>query len=212
MADTLRYLVDAVLTRLSMEDGLDVQVYTEDRIVAALQHKFDTLFDEYWFPQFVTFQEEWQLDGTTGQIVGDLSARIKKFADIQAVFNDYRPYPLPLAPSMIRLRDITNPCIQSVPDATKVFRVLPMDTSGSIYVSYRTAPDVFENDDDLVDMDRQAMILGTCWDILVDDGTNPGAEDKFRMLYDTRVKQLQKLQFNFPQTSTPRETIPTRWY
>jgi hypothetical protein len=211
MAEQLRYFIDSVLTRLSMESGVDTQVYTEDRIVAALQHKFDMLFDSYWFPQFTTFQEEYQLDGVTGQIVGDLTTKVKRFSDLHSIFNDYSPAPLPRAPNNVRLKDMTLPCIQSVPDATKVFRIIPLTSAGPVYVTYRTRPTRFQNDTDVVDMDEQAIILGTCWDIINDDGTNPGAEDKFRMLYNDREKQLTKLQYNFESSGTPRETIPTRW-
>lgn len=212
MVETLRYFIDEILTRLSMESGIDTQVYTEDRVRMAIQHKFDILFDEYWFPQFTTWQEEYQLDGVTGTIVGNLSTKIKRFVDIRNVFNDYSGYPLPRAPNTLRTKDITNPCVQSVPDATKVFRIIPITSAGSVYITYRTRPPRFENDDDLVDMDEQAIILGSCWDIINDDGTNSGAEDKFRMLYNAREEQLRKLQHNFEASGNPRETIPTRWW
>lgn len=212
MAETLRYFIDEVLTRLSMQSGVDTQVYTEDRVRQALQHKFTTLFDEYWWPQFTTWQEEYQLDGSTGQVVGDLSTKIKKFTDIRNVFNAYSGYPLPRAPNNLRTRDITNPCVQSVPNATKVFRIIPVTTAGAIWITYRTRPARFTNDNDLVDMDEEALILGTCWDIINDDGTNPGAEDKFRMLYNERERQLRKLMHNMEASGNPRETIPTRWW
>lgn len=209
---TYRELIDAVLTRLRMEISQATQIYSEDAIGMGIQHKFDTLFDEYWMPQFMTYQEQYALDGTTGRIVGDVSAKIKRFQDIRHVHNMYSIYPLPLAPNNVRIQDLTIPCIQPDRDKTKVFRVIPLYDTGPVYVTYRTKPANFSNDDDVVDMDEQLMILGTCYDMLEDDNTNPAAADKFKNMFDARVKQYQRSQFNLPQTGTPAQVFPIqRW-
>lgn len=208
---TLRQLMDDTLTRMSMTSGIDTQIYTEERLRMAIQHKFDMLFDDYWWPQFLTQQEEYTLDGVTGQVVGDLTLKVKRFSDILHVFNEYSVEPLPRAPSNMRIREITNPCVQSVPDRTKVFRIIPIDSAGTIWISYRTRPEKFVTDEDEVDMDEQLIICGAAYDLLEDDATNPGAADKFKMYYDERLKQIEKNQFNFAQQSAPRELVPTRW-
>lgn len=212
MAMTFREAIDAVLKRLRMETSLATQIYSEDAIAMGIQHKFDTLFDEYWMPQFMTYQEQYTLDGTTGRVVGDLSAKIKRFEDIRHVHNMYSIYPLPRAPDSVRVNDLTIPCVQPDNDATKVFRILPLNSTGVVYLTYRTKPANFSADNDLIKMDDQLIILGTCYDMLEDDGTNPGASDKFKNMFDARVKQYQKLQFNLSQTSSPSQTFPlNRW-
>jgi hypothetical protein len=69
----------------------------------------------------------------------------------------------------------------------------------------------FVDDDDVIDMDDQLLICGAAFDILEDDATNPGAADKFRMMYDQREKLLSKNQHHMALNSNMRETIPTRW-
>lgn len=208
---TLRYFIDEVLTRMSMQAGIDTQVYTEARIRMALQYRFDMLFDSYWWPQFFVQQEEYTLDGTTGMIVGNFTGLLKRFTDIHSVYNDFSTSPLPRAPNNVRLKDITSPCVQSVPIPEKIFRIIPINSSGTIAVSYRKRPDAFTDDDDVIDMDEQLLICGAAFDILEDDATNPGAADKFRMMYDQREKLLSKNQHHMAISSNLRETIPTRW-
>lgn len=212
MAMTFRDAIDAVLTRLRMETSFATQLYSEEAIGMGIQHKFDTLFDEYWMPQFMTYQEQYTLDGTTGRVIGNLSTKLKRFEDIRHVHNMYSVYPLPRAPDNVRAQDISIPCVQPDSDPTKVFRVLPINSTGDIWLTYRTKPDDFANDDDVINMDKQLIILGTCYDMLEDDSTNPGAADKFKAMFDARVKQYQRMQFNIPQTSSPMETFPlNRW-
>lgn len=212
MTQTFRQAIDAVLTRLRMEVSLATQQYSEDAIAMGIQHKFDVLFDDYWFPQFMTYQEAYVTDGTTGRIVGDISAKVKRFEDLRFVHNDYSLEPLPRAPDMVRLNDLTIPCVQPDRDKTKVFRIIPIDTSGNVYLTYRTKPEDFSSDSDVIDMDNQLIILGTCFDMLEDDGTNPGAADKFKGMFDARVKQIQRMQFNMNQSGAPRQVLPIqRW-
>ena len=208
---TLRYFIDKVLTRLSMEGGVDTQIYTEQRIVMAIQYRFDYLFLRYWMEQFMTFNDRYVLDNVTGTVVGDLSAKIKRIVDVRCVWNDFTPYPLPRAPTDVRIQDITDPCIQTVVDKTKVFRILPITSTGAVEITYRTKPNNFVGDGDEVDMDESLMIYGVAADILDDDGTNPGAADKFRMQADMMEKELSKAQFNFSQSASPRRTTNDRW-
>ena len=49
---TLRQAVDKVLRRVSLAGGPGTQLYAEDLIKEIIQHKFDVLFDDTWWPQF----------------------------------------------------------------------------------------------------------------------------------------------------------------
>ena len=75
---TLSTLIDRVADRLSMVAGTGVQTYAEDRIAEMIQHKFDVLFDEIWWPQFLTW-ETLTLDGTLGVVTIDLTEKVKRF-------------------------------------------------------------------------------------------------------------------------------------
>lgn len=206
-------LVTKVLQRLALVEGLDAQIYAEPRIQLAVQHKFDLLFREYWIPEYTTWQEEFTLDGATGVVTADLSTRIKDFRDLHSVFHEGSHKPVPMAPISVRDSDINYPSIRQLgTNPAKWFKILPTTTTGKVWVSYRTKPDDFEEDGEMIYMDTQLLILGTCWDVLEDDGTNPGASDKFRVLFQDALAQFNRQQHNIPLDSVmPTRSVVNRW-
>jgi hypothetical protein len=206
-------IVTKVLQRLALVEGLDAQIYAEPRIQLAIQHKFDMIFREFWIPEYTTYQEPHVLDGVTGSVTSDLSAKIKDWRDLHSVFHENSHKPMPLAPRNVRDIDITYPSIRpAATNPAKLFRVVPQNTQGVVYVSYRTKPDDFEEDSNQIFMDTQLLLLGSCWDVLEDDGTNPGASDKFRTLFQDALTQFNRQQFNIPLDTIPstRSTV-YRW-
>jgi hypothetical protein len=206
-------IVTKVLQRLALVEGLDAQIYAEPRIQLAIQHKFDLIFREYWIPEYTTYQEQHTLDGVNGYITGDLTGRIADWRDLHSVFSEGSHKPMPIAPMNTREIDITYPSLRpAITNAAKVFRVVPATTTGAVYVTYRTKPDDFEDDSDPIYIDTQLLILGTCWDILEDDGTNPGASDKFKMLFQDAFSQFNRQQFNIPLDTLPAtRSVVNRW-
>jgi len=206
-------IVTKVLQRLALVEGLDAQIYAEPRIQLAEQHKFDMIFREYWLPEYTVHQEEHYLDGTTGMIVGDLTDKVKDWRDIHSVYSENAHSPISLAPPRIRDVDINYMSIR--PNATnpaKWFKILPVTTTGKIWITYRTKPNDFEEDSDVIYLDTQLLLLGSCWDVLEDDGTNPGASDKFKMLFQDALSQFNRQQFNIPINTvlSSRSTV-NRW-
>ena len=192
-------IVTKVLQRLALVEGLDAQIYAEPRIQLAVQHKFDMLFREYWMPEYTTYQEPYDLDGVTGMITGSLGGKLNDWRDLHSVFWENSPRPLPIAPMNVRDGDIHYPSIRPQGrDKVRWFRLLPADTIGKVYITYRTKPPDFQEDSDEIHMDTQLLLLGTCWDILEDDGTNPGASDKFRVLFQDALSQFNRQGFNIP--------------
>ena len=191
-------IVTKVLQRLALVEGLDAQIYAEPRIQLAVQHKFDLIFREYWLPEYTTWQELHTLDGVNGVVTGDLTDRIKDFRDLHSVFHEGAHKPMSRAASNVRDSDVNYPSLRSIPDPIKVFKVLPVLTTGNVYVSYRTKPNDFQEDSDKIYLDTQLLLLGTCWDVLEDDGTNPGASDKFRVLFQDALAQFNRQQHNIP--------------
>lgn len=207
-------LTEKVLQRLSLVEGLDAQIYAEPRIQLAIQHKFDTLFREYWWPQYTTEQEQYVLDGVNGWITGTLEDKLNDWRDLQCVFWDGSATPLPMAPKNVRDIDIGYPCIRwQATNKEKMFRILPATTVGKVWLTYRTYPEQFEEDGDEIHIDTQCMLLGTCADVLEDDGTNPGATDKFTGLYMDAISQVTRMFHNIPVDVKPvnRSTV-NRWW
>ena len=206
-------IVTKVLQRLALVEGLDAQIYAEPRIQLAVQHKFDLIFREYWIPEYTTWQEEYELDGSSGLVTGDFTNKIIDFRDLHSVFSEGAHKPLALAPANVRDIDINYPSIrQFATNPAKMFKVLPPTTSGKVYVTYRTKPDDFEEDSDQIFMDTQLLLLGSCWDVLEDDGTNPGASDKFRVLFQDALSQFNRQQHNIPlDAMMPTHSTWNRW-
>lgn len=210
---TFGQIITKVLQRLALVEGLDAQIYAEPRIQLAVQHKFDMIFREYWLPEYTVYQEQHILDGSTGTIMDTLEGKLNDWRDLHSVMWENSHKPLPLAPLNVRDVDITYPSIRPYStNKQKWFKVLPLNTIGKVWVTYRIKPDDFEQDSDEIFMDTQLLLLGTCWDVLEDDGTNPGASDKFRVLFQDALSQFNRQTFNIPHDTimSSRSTI-NRW-
>jgi predicted nuclease of predicted toxin-antitoxin system len=212
---TLDQLINRTADRLSMVAGTGVQVYAEDRIAEMIQHKFDVLFDEVFWPQFLTWAE-WTLDGTLGVVTTDLTDLIKRFDDIRVIFPDNSSTALtkvaPLTTNPFTLSGTTPIHFQALGPGdsnktTRVFHVWPKGATGDIIVQYRTKPDTFVITD-TIDFDDQALILGSVFDYLEDDGTNPSATQKFQLLFEARVRQLKNTFNNAPISLDPVTALP----
>jgi predicted nuclease of predicted toxin-antitoxin system len=212
---TLDQLINRTADRLSMVAGTGVQVYAEDRIAEMIQHKFDVLFDEVFWPQFLTWAE-WTLDGTLGVVTTDLTDLIKRFDDIRVIFPDNSSTALtkvaPLTTNPFTLSGTTPIHFQALGPGdsnktTRVFHVWPKGATGDIIVQYRTKPDTFVITD-TIDFDDQALILGSVFDYLEDDGTNPSATQKFQLLFEARVRQLKNTFNNSPISLDPVTALP----
>tara|TARA_R110000796_G_scaffold128068_2_gene243491 strand:- start:543 stop:1211 length:669 start_codon:yes stop_codon:yes gene_type:complete len=199
---TLSSLVNRIANRLSMVSGTGVQIYAEDRIAEMIQHKFDVMFSEVFWPQFLTW-ETITLDGTLGVATANFTNSIKRFEDIRVVFipnsNTALTKLSALTTNPLALAGTTPIHYEALgPGATnkiqKVFNVWPKTSTGTLDIQYRTKPDTFVPTDE-IDFDDQALILGATFDYLEDDGTNPNATQKFQLLFEARVKQL-KNEFN----------------
>jgi len=186
-----RELIDRTILRMSQVPGAATQTYAEDRVAEMLQHKFDILFDEYWWPKY-NLWSTYTLDGSTGVVTTDLTEIIKRFEDIRSVFigNTSRRV-LILGPEQNpNIIDGTDPRVyEANADAARVITIWPKTATGTLDINYQTKPDTFSSEDE-VDMDDQLMICGAAWDYLEDDGTNPGATQKFQNFFEDRLAQL----------------------
>ena len=212
---TLSQLIARTADRLSMVAGTGVQVYAEDRIAEMIQHKFDVLFDEVFWPQFMSW-EELTLDGTLGIVTTDLTSKIKRFDDIRVVFAENSNTPLTklagLTTNPFELSGTTPVHYEplgagSTYKTSRVFQLWPKASTGKIIVQYRTKPDTFVSTDE-IDFDDQALILGSVFDYLEDDGTNHNASQKFQLMFEARVKQLKNLFNAAPISLDPVTSLP----
>lgn len=213
---TLGTLVSRIETRLALAAGIDVQIIEEPRMVEMLRHKYNTVFDEVWWPDNLTL-EEFTTDGSTGLITGTVENKIRRFIDIHSIFYSLDPDPLPL------IQFGSNPLLRNRPgfapytsDAEKMFKVYPIDVEATLQVWYRTrmSDDDWEDGDDEIEVnfDDELLILGVVADYLVDDGSNDASAERYTQMYDKRFQQLIKSQFQAPiQKVSARSSYPTEW-
>lgn len=190
MAVSLRTLIDKTLLRVSLAQGADVQTYAEDEIKEIINHKVSILFDAVWWPQFFNGGETFTLDGATGVVTANLSTKIKRYMDIRAVWYKDDTYPLPAMPTYTNPKNIKLRCMAPINIPEKVFMVAPINTTGTVTVSYRTRPNPLTAEDDTIDLDETLLVLGSAYDYLNSFGTNPEAEAKILQFFDNRYKTL----------------------
>lgn len=214
---TVETLITRVEKRISMAAGLDVQVHAEDTLLEMLRHKYNTLFDANWWYDYLTL-ETFTLDGSTGLITGDVSAKIRRFVDIHSVFLGDNLRPLPLLQIGSNLTSFMGEALMPyTADATKMFKVYPIDRSDSVHVWYRTrlTDDDWEiavADETNVNMDDELLILGTVYDYLMDDGSNLEAVTKYETQYNNRYQQLVNLSFQHGISKHDQARgIPSQW-
>lgn len=215
MTHTLTELVTRTVDRLSMAPGTGVQTYAEDRIAEMIQHKFDVLFDEAFWPQFCTWYQ-WTLDETLGVVTTDLTNILKRIEDIQVIFPEnsttsltkishLTTNPFELSGTRPIHYDALGPTADN--QVSRRFFIWPKAAEGDIVVRVRTKPNTFVGTD-IVDFDDQALILGAVFDYLEDDGTNTNATQKFQLLFEARVKQLKDSLNSGPISLDPITALP----
>ncbi len=213
---TFNDLIQKTIRRLSMVNGEGVQLYAEDLIGDMLQHKFNIIFNRQFWPQF-KHAATYTLDGTLGVVTADLTAILKDYEDIQFIFREGAKQPLITAPDRMNtdlLTGDTPKLFEANSSAAKVFNILPKEATGNILLKCRTKPADFSTaSETAIPFDNDVLILGACFDYLEDDGSNPGATEKFRILFEDRLRQLEGMHNNkrIPLDPTSVGNIPNTW-
>lgn len=214
---TVAELITRIEKRINLAAGMDVQIHAEDQLLEMLRHKYNTLFDDNWWYDYLTL-ETFTLDGVTGTITGTVLNKIRRFIDINGVFlgGDNKPLPL-LATNSNPTLFMAEAISPFVSDPTKMFKVWPNNRSDNVYVWYRTR--MADNEWDIavaettnVNMDDELLILGTVYDYLVDDASNDASASKYEQQYNARYLQLTQLSYqNGIAKSDQSAGIPTQW-
>lgn len=202
MSQTLSQLVQRTVTRLSMVGGVAVQVYAEDRIAEMIWHKFVMVRDELWWDDFMDYVQLTQ--GSDGRPVENVVRAmplapigdeivINTFTDIQYGWRPDRRDPLrywPRRANPAGLFAAHGATQYMIPDEPKVVRFAPVEPGMVMTLRVKRHYSYFAPTD-VVPMDEQLMILGACYDYLEDDGTNAGQTEKFRNMFNDRLRQIK---------------------
>lgn len=196
-----------------MVTGTSVQLYAEDRVASYVQQAFDFVFDEMWWPKYMQWFTR-TLDGTLGVTTVTLST-IKRFEDIRNIYLDGRRVPIPELQGELNPFELTGdtPLYYSVhEDSDRLIQFWPKAATGTVYIHARVKPDEFSAQD-VPNMDRTLLVNAAAWDYSSDDGTNPGAVQKFQQKFERRLQQLKTNTSRRPIEADPRfREFPTEWF
>lgn len=212
---TIETLVNRILTRLFMVSGLDVQVHAEDQIVDMLRSSYNELFEKVWW-RYNTFAVNATLDGTTGQIVEDLSSSILRFKDINSIYYDLEETPLPQLTPSGRLSEIRTRCY-APNNSPKLFTFYPQDETGQVTIWYRTwVPDaVWDNNQFTTELnfDSEVLMYSVMMEFLAVDDSNQTAAKLYAGKFRDRLNELQQQQWQAPfsKRNLERDGPLTRW-
>lgn len=164
-------VVERIQKRLRIARSVHATVYAEDPIIEQIQSAFDFYFALRWWPQFRT-DATWTLDGTTGRVVEPLGTLTSQ-EQIRYIWHGTNES------SLARLPDDRRPSLVPtstyaryfVPDAVKVFRVVPFVATGTIDVQYYVRPAQF-NIETVVNFDETLLVLNGALRYLVSSDTN----------------------------------------
>lgn len=196
-------LITKVETELSQVSGLGTQLYSDDRILQLLNNTFMLVSRKLWWPELMQWNT-YTLDGTTGRPT--TATPYLEYQDIRAIFGFDRfrglaALPRDIDPSFIagnipRFREGKDGTNDSIP-----FQIRPFTAQGTISVHGRVLPSQCASggpgfvSTDTIPFDPLVLIYGSAFQYVVDDGSNPGSIDKFKMLFE-RALQTQIDSYN----------------
>jgi len=195
-----------------MEAGTNVQPYAEVRIQAYIQDIFDLVFYSRFWKQYSSWNTG-TLDGVTGVVTNDLTPLITRWSDLKVVVRDQESLPLPVVSSFINPYSITgsSPLYIAAKNTNKIFNVFPITSTGDVQFYIRTKPSDFTSKS-VINFDSLVIIYGAAYLYSEDDATNLGATDKFKGIFEARLKQLENLEDIHPiKLSSVKNVIPDHW-
>ncbi len=210
---TFSEVITNVERLLRQEAGQSVQQYAEGTIAKLLQDSFDRIFKMYWLPEYYNPGEDMTLDGTTGKVTNDLTAKILKVKDIRFVWMAPYIHPLTWKPPHLAPTMLVGlvPMLEPVA-GDKIFRVFPVTTAGTITVAYRTPPATFTNNADVPESCRMLMEAEAAFVYATDDGANDLMVKRLEKLVNDRDGELRAEQHLGPRPLAPGRGAPlTVW-
>ena len=190
---TLGDIIIRVQQLLSVAAGLSAQTYGQPKIVQYVQMAYEDLFNRRFWDDY-TRETTYNLNGTTGKTVEDLSSVIKSFKDIEYIWYEDYNNPLGRAPtnrsnSVIRMASFAPDM-----DAACPFVILPVDLTGTIKVRYRTKDTLPYTETSVVNMHEELIVRAAAAMYVSFDGANSTAIQVLNNSYSTMLATLERLE------------------
>lgn len=205
-----RNIIQSALTRLRLFGGIDVQTYAQPVLFEMLQHKFDVVFDKQNWPHYTGYHEV-LMDSATGLPIEDVSPILKSYFHIKKIWFRGASYSLSPLRENVNPFATNNPCIVSHSDSTKVFRLLNSSQWDEVLMYCKTHPGDIDEETD-IHLDKQLMVLGICYDYIMDTDTSSQNAKKFLDMYNDRYNTVMS-EFTSGERSlfSTDLGIPTTW-
>lgn len=217
-------IVNKVILELSQVPGAATQTYSAARITQYVEDTYLTVIEKKWWPELMHYFQT-SLDGTTGHITTDLvgvqlnSDYVKNYRDIAAVWpsdSNRKLRQVPPGMNPFTLSGSQPLYVQAETDHTLTARpiqVFPITATGDLVIWARQRNNIPISSGDYIYLDALLMIYGAAWMYATDDGTVPGAVDKFQGLFQDRLDTLMAADNNQPLQLDPRISITTdQWW
>lgn len=198
---TVKSIINDAITQLSMVGSFSTSTYATPRLQLHVQDAVVMLMDEEWWPSLTKYFQG-TLDGVTGKLTADLTVAgynnhaVQKYQDIQFAMiagtdqrllrlpTNINPFLLSGATPLFMEPDLANPA--------RPFTVWPLTATGDLVLRARLQPTLPMGGDDTVYLDRTMVTYAAAYLYAQDDGTNPGAIDKFQKMLEKRLVQAKK--------------------
>ena len=196
---TLEKLIKRIIQRLSMYQGISVQVYAEDRIAQMILDNYNLVVDSFAWSS-LSFWKEFTLAGSNGEVLEKVSDYITTFGDIISIVGAGDP-----TCALKRLHNTTPPSEISgtIPayfrihptDKDKVFQVVPFEATGKILVNAKGKLNTNQTiiPETIIPFDSDYLVYAVCCDYLADDDNSQTQLQKFVQMRDGRLAHLKDI-------------------
>ena len=196
---TLEKLIKRIIQRLSMYQGISVQVYAEDRIAQMILDNYNLVVDSFAWSS-LSFWKEFTLAGSNGEVLEKVSDYITTFNDIISIVDAGDPTCV-----LNRLHNTTPPSEVSgtIPayfrihptDKEKVFQVVPYEAVGKVLVNAKGKLNTNQTivPDTIIPFDSDYLVYAVCCDYLADDDNSQTQLQKFVQMRDGRLAHLKDI-------------------
>lgn len=199
-------LISDGVRRLRQVPGLNVQLYSEQVIGSYIQEAYTVLRAEAWWPWLMK-RITGTLDGATGCLTVPMTTLggPDDFEDIRAIWLDNYQQRMPMIGEDVNPstqlntrygRYVEPMSIHDDPTRTKLFRILPLDTPGSVHIWARVDPAfLFTTPTIVVPMNKYLLLNYVMWRYMTDDAANPGAATAALQAYE-KIKDQELMKVN----------------
>lgn len=219
MTYTARDVVSEVERLVGEAAGAGVQIHAEDGMLETLNRVARLVMTKYSWDFLIQWHEV-TLDGVTGLITSE-----EEFVDVVGLENFLNIYKEGSEQPIPRISRSANPFKNHGTDIRgwqelpythefyegKRLQFYPKTSTATLNIQTRLDPTPFVWDD-VVPFDRDILVAGVAWQVLIGDDLNPGLAEGQKAFMDEKFATIVKALALQPTSSGTLPRIPTDYY